>query len=416
MKARWMVPPVAALVIVTVASGLQRGSIHEVEERTAMLRKAIVRFGAREPGAGADGMKGQVQSPAQQANKPIDWKEVARKVSEARNGREMGDIRTMLRLHKQLQELSAADLGAALDGIAALDLPDQGRMMLQQMLVGLIVEKSPEELLKRFADKIGLDGDWVSWQLARAITGWAKANPDAATAWLDQQIAAGNLESTKLDGRSPTRLRFETALVEALIGQDPDAAKARVLALPEDQRQQLLGQLPIGQVGPKQYVELVRGSLSNPLDVSSAIANAASSLRHQGGLERVGRFLDESGATPAERAVVVEQAATTVSQQAVKREDVERMREWVINEAPGSENRLAGKMLANAVENSRTTGFSAAAAMVADFHQSTGSDDVLVGFLSERNIAPSNWQEARQLAEKISNPQQREAILMQLQP
>ncbi len=60
----------------------------------------------------------------------------------------------------------------------------------------------------------------------------------------------------------------------------------------------------------------------------------------------MGKFLQEIDPTPGERTAVVETAVTNrvlqqLWQKGVKREDIDRVREWVAKKAPGSEDHAA---------------------------------------------------------------------------
>ena len=89
------------------------------------------------------------------------------------------------------------------------------------------------------------------------------------------------------------------------------------------------------------------------------------------------------------------------------------MRGWVSAQAPESTGTITGKALANASKNGGKMKFSEAADLALEYNTTTGNDEVLASFLDEWP-ARQNKEQARILAEKISDPKRREAILKKL--
>ena len=130
---------------------------------------------------------------------------------------------------------------------------------------------------------------------------------------LDKQIAAGKFESRSLDGRSEMRTMFEAGVLENLISSDLEAAGRRLLALPEDQRREVLEQLSFSELGPdarRDYATLVRQLVPSD-ERPGSFANIATQLVEDGGYQKVSAFLDAVEATAEERAVSARQAAAT---------------------------------------------------------------------------------------------------------
>ena len=86
--------------------------------------------------------------------------------------------------------MTREELLAALDEVATLDLTDNARGMLEQMLIGPLIEKAPELVLTRFIDCLQDARSGLKWHLPNALREWAKNDPAKADAWFDQQIAA----------------------------------------------------------------------------------------------------------------------------------------------------------------------------------------------------------------------------------
>ena len=160
-------------------------------------------------------------------DKKIDWKDLAGKIGQMRNGGGMPDMRAMMRMQRLLMDLSAEELAAQLDEIAGLDIEDAARKQLQGMILGVLAEKEPKLALERSGMQLGDENSGMYWQLSSALRKWADKEPAAAIAWLDKQIAAGKFESKSLDGKNQSLVRFEGALVGALLKTDPAAATAR---------------------------------------------------------------------------------------------------------------------------------------------------------------------------------------------
>lgn len=410
-------PPALALVAVGVwnvaqwrAVSVEAGRVRDLSERIQAARSAPaamtdVRF-AKPKAALAEG--------------PIDWKRLASQFKEMEESGGMGDIRTMIAFQKRLAAMSRDELVAALEEIASLELDAGQRELLEQMLVSPLIGKDPELALTTFASRIPLDDDGVAWQLSSALAAWAKINPAGAAAWFDRQIAAGLFDSKSLDGQSQTRTEFEAAMTGVLLDSDVAAANRRIAALPEDQRREALEQISFSELnaaGQKAYMEMVRGLIPQD-ERDGSFSHVISELVPDGGYARVGAFLDEIQATPEERSVSAREAANTrleeiAGEREVTRQDVDAMREWLKNQAPGTEDRVTGEALADAAQEGGEFGFAEASKLALEYHQTSGNDDVLVAFL-ESFAARSNLDEALPLADKITDPARRDAILKRL--
>jgi hypothetical protein len=410
-------PPALALVAVGVwnfaqwrAVAVEAGRVRDLSERVQAARSA--------PAAVADVRFAKPKAAL--AEGPIDWKRLAAQFKEMEESGGMGDIRTMIAFQKRLAAMSRDELVAALEEIASLELDAGQRELLEQMLVSPLIGKDPELALTTFASRIPLDDDGVAWQLSSALAAWAKINPAAASAWFDRQIAAGLFDSKSLDGQSQTRTEFEAAMTGVLLDSDVAAANRRIAALPEDQRREALEQISFSELsapGQKAYMEMVRGLIPQD-EREGSFSHVISELVPDGEYARVGAFLDEIQATPEERSVSAREAANTrleeiAGEREVTRQDVDAMREWLKLQAPGTEDRVTGEALADAAQEGGEFGFAEASKLALEYHQTSGNDDVLVAFL-ESFAARSNLDEALPLADKITDPARRDAILKRL--
>lgn len=416
MKPTILIPPFLALVVVAGWIGSERHAISTLEKESAVLREHLAH---RSSDTGPDATSANPKSTGKQTKKePIDWKKVAAQIAEARsNNGGMGDMRAMIRLQQRLQELSRDELASALDEVAALDLNDETRQQLEMMLIGPLCQKDPEFALNRYIDRVADQRGGMSWQLANAMTIWMKKDPEKAVGWFDQQIAAGKFDSKSLDGKSQSRMQFEGMVIGTLLGTDNAAAAARLKVLPEDQRADVLRNNTGGAVKEKDqlaFANLVREQLPEK-DQAQALAQQASQKAWSEGYTKITEYLERIEATPAERAVCVQEAAESKIQQisrnkVITREDIDSLRDWATTQSPDTLDEVTGSALATATQTNQKLEFSAAAELATQYHQASGNDEVLIKFLNS-GAAYSHKEEAIALAAKITDPKQRGEIL-----
>lgn len=331
-------------------------------------------------------------------------------------------MRSMMRLQAQLQDMTADELLVAMDEIAALDIPAEAKTRLEQMLMGPLLQKEPELGLSRFIDRISDEQNGIAWQLSNALKEWAAKEPGKASAWFDEQIAAGKFDSRALDGKSESRIQFEGAMISALLSTDPGAARRRLQGIPEDQRGEVLQNHAFQSIKEQDqlaFVGLVRSEL--PVgEQPNTISRLASRLVSLGSYEKVTAFLERIDATPEERTKSVESAAESKIQnlgyrEGVTRGEIDSMREWVAAQAPGSTDRVTGKALARSLRGAKGIKFPEAAALARQYGASSGNDEVVVSFLEDQgSSARAHRDEARELANSIADVKRREEILKRL--
>ncbi|MDB6080003.1 MAG: hypothetical protein JWO82_3750, partial [Akkermansiaceae bacterium] len=243
MKLLHVLPPVVALVAGGFWTGYQRQRLGSLERESDLLRGSI--DSARHTDAGAayssslENSKGVHDPKAAVAGKKIDWKKVL-EMQKNRTG-DVADMRLMIEMQKKLTSLTAGELLAQLDEIAAMDATEADKAQLESMLIGVLAQKDPEKVMERFASWIA--SDRMTWQLNDAFQKWAAKDLTAATAWMERQIEAGTFDSKSLDGRSSTRAQFEGSLMTSLLQSDPKGAEERIKALPDDQRSNVFNNL-----------------------------------------------------------------------------------------------------------------------------------------------------------------------------
>ena len=415
MKPQFFILPGIALVVVGSWFSGEHRSTSLLEQESAVLKQ---RLAARASDSGPDGASSKAKSPDPLAMEkaPIDWKKLAAQQGKMRSS-DIGDIGDSIRLRQKLSALSKEELISALDEIAILDLPDASRQALQRMLLGPLCEKDPECALTRYFEPINDEDSRLRWQFANAMTDWTGKNPAAATAWFDQQIAAGKFDGKSLDGKSQAWIQFEGSLITGLISIDPAAAALRLKSLPEDQRADSLQSAgsAIKDEDQLAYANLVRSGLPEKAQ-AGIFTEKASMLAWEEGYTDITKYLDRIKATPAERAVCVEKAVEAKIRQLsqkkkVTREDIVAMREWATSQAPGTTDKVTGIALATSTQATQKLEFSEAAVLATQYHEAGGKDEVLIGFLMAYDPNNGFKEEARVLAQKISDVKKREEIL-----
>lgn len=417
MKPVTVIPPLAALAIAGIWLGTQRKSISAVESETSLLRQHIDAANAPSSPDDDRSLTG-ARARAKQSKDPaaIDWKELATKMTAGQGM--MPDMRAMMEIQRKIMAMSAAEIGTALDEIAALELDKASRAQLESMLVGLLAQKEPQLVLERYFDKVDDPNSGMSWQLASAFQQWLGKDSAAAAAWFDARIAEGKFESKSLDGKSQGRLQFEAAMVSSLLASDPAAAGKRIAALPEDQRRDLFQQGMFMNLKPgseKAFATLIREHV--PEDQrGAALASATGLMVHQGGYEKVGEYLDGIEATPAERKAVASQTASSklqalTHQGTIDRAAIDEMRGWLSKQAPDDVDTVTGESLGNLWNPS--VKWEDNAKLVGELHAEGASDELLVSFLGGHQ-ASQHREAALELASKIADETKRAEIMERL--
>jgi hypothetical protein len=414
LKSKFFILPVVSLLLIAGWIGSGRRSISLLEEESALLKQALA---ARAFSSGADTADSKSPDQLGKEKEPIDWKKIAAQMEEIQKSAELGDFVSFERLKKKFNALSKEELVSALEEIATLDLPDESLLILQQMLLRPLCDKDPEYALKRYFGRMDDQRGNLNGVLAGAMKDWASNDPAAAIAWFDQQIAAGKFDGKSLDGESYTRIQFEGQLLKALFPTDPAAAASRLKSIPENQRAESLrsGGNSLEDKDQLAYANLIRNVLPAKAQAETFILHITYKL-DGGGPNKITEYLDRIKATPAERAICVEHLVESKIQELsrnrkVTREDLDAMREWTTSQAPGTTDKVTGVALANSTQGTQKLEFSEAAALATQYHEASGNDDVLIGFLMAYDPDKGSKEEARVLAQKISDVKKREEIL-----
>ncbi|RYD20066.1 MAG: hypothetical protein EOP88_16535 [Verrucomicrobiaceae bacterium] len=421
MKAIHFIPPAVALVLVAVWNAGQMRSLGALEKDSAALRKELAAAGSSGV-SGQDPVKGTLPGREKAGKGSVSgWKEMTMRLVSAKAAGEKSHLRATLDFQQRLSEMSADELISALQEISAMGLSDEDRESIEEMIMEALIKKDPQQALEQFADRIESDPEGLGWQLSSAMKEWAKKDLAAATAWFDRQIAAGKFESRTLDGRSETRSQFESALMESLMTTDPQSAGERLAALPEDQRREVLQQIPFSELSPEEqraYTDLVR-SLIPADERAGSFAHIAEELVGEDGYDKVGKFLDSVNATSSERSAAATQAAESrLSQIAgdgdISQGEVDSLRTWLGTQAPGEADAITGRALAEAAQEDGEFSFDEASELLQHYQRTSGNDEMLIAFL-KRYSARSNLDEARPLIDLVSDPKIRDQFMKDLE-
>jgi hypothetical protein len=221
-----LIAPAAALVLCGWWIAGQRQELAVLESGNADWSARIASAGSGPHGEEAStdpSLAARVRAQtARGGGRKVDWKSIAARIR-LRSGDGVQDMHAMVGLHRILRGLSAEELAAGLEELEGIDLSDEERRELESAMLGILIQKDPQLALERLASRVNDERHGVSWVLATGFREWSEKDPTAAIAWMDQRIADGEFDSKALDGRSPSRLRFEACLLRMLAVSDPAA-------------------------------------------------------------------------------------------------------------------------------------------------------------------------------------------------
>lgn len=406
MKTSTWITPAVVLLAAGVWTGTKYQSLATLESGNASLREKI-NF-TQQSQRSSMAVKTQTDDGA------INWQKLA---TEPDNGPERA------RFVKLLETMNREELIATLHQTASFDCPKGRRTVLEAAVIFRLTQLDPEWVLAHHVTRLHESG----LRLNSAFTKWAQHDTAAASAWLDAQIASGNLDSKSLDnsrGYGP-RVGFESALIALLIDSDPSAAGHRLGALPEAQRMSVMTSLasrvsgrllnsPLAEGNHLAFANLVRSQI--PADRQMDILSRC--LPYFWGVEEfptVVAYLDVIEATPEERISCVENyfglhIRMLSSKREVTLDDLQIQRRHFAEIFPAGIDSMTTAALAKAVESGNHP-FSDAARLAVELMEATGSDEVLAGFLETGDFNASHKALGRELAAKVRDEERRAAIL-----
>ena len=159
-----LLPPAVALVLVGTWLGIQLLAISTMASENGVLRKAIAAARLLATGGHAKAVDKLARDTGR-----LEWPKLAAVAAEMQKSGGLGDLRTMVHLQQRLRSMTREELVAALDEIAATELPAASRAALEPLLIGPLLEKDPALVLTRFTDRLDDHDDAMDRQLAVAL-------------------------------------------------------------------------------------------------------------------------------------------------------------------------------------------------------------------------------------------------------
>jgi hypothetical protein len=412
-----IIPPAIALILVGAWVVPQRRSMAVLETECALLQSTIT---------AAESHSTTSPDPLETRRKIIEWTKLGSQfqsnpmMSSGSSSFIIGampDPREAIRFRQRMDAMSSAEIIAALDEIAALDLPPKVRENLEWTLLDSMARKDPAAALELMENRGLMKSYLYEYLISYTLQAWAQKDTAAAADWFDGQIAAGTFDSKALDGVSSSRQSLETTFIRILLGSSPEAAARRLAALPEDQRGDVMSMYDMSSV-PEEiqlaHAALIRAQVPEK-DQAGTIASQMINLVKRGDYSAATAYLDRIAATPAERTASAVKATRDMfpinpNSGKLSREDFDALREWVRDQAPDAVDKITVEALATNANGDYKITFAAAADLAVEYSAQSGDDEVLAGFLAS-NAAQRNKTIARDLAAKISDETRRAEIL-----
>jgi RNA polymerase sigma factor (sigma-70 family) len=305
--------------------------------------------------------------------------------------------------------MSAVELGSLNHQLLALGTTDGVASDLANWIMPALCTKDFPYAFEHFETQL------LPEDADRKFSAWAKSDPTAARLWLDQQVASGKLESKSLDKPNPLRGFFERSIFRDLFLRDPAAAADRVAALPESERKMVFPERwESKDVFTEAQLLQMAGLIRSYLPVKDQ-ANEIATLMHISGTKDVAktvRFLDTIEATPVERRTLAMDLAFGFYNDKLSIALLDQFRTEISSFAPQHVDAATGHALAAAMLGDGMS-FNDAAALALHYHEAGAGDDILIHLCGSQG-GKDNKAAARIIAEKISHPKRRAALLNQL--
>jgi RNA polymerase sigma factor (sigma-70 family) len=408
MKATTYIAPAVIILLSGTWMVRQRLETAELNRRSERLEASLASHSAESTNPTST-VSAQAKK-ATRATPKIDAKAITAEY--ARVDSSVGGMRFYTKYASILEGTSSEEFGTLLKDLVAIGTTDQGASELSRIFMPLMLRQHFLYAFEHFLPQLEtLSGKDVGGGFEK----WAGEDLAAAARWLDLQVAAGKLDSKALDGPNPMRVIFESHLFSGLFRSDPSAASARLASLPEKERSLVFSEkynttesLTTTQL--VQMSEIIRSHLPTHEQATQIAALAA--RNGKANLTNAAGFLDSIQAKPSERNAMAMDLALDFYGEKISQNALEEFRTSVRRFAPQQLDAATGKALAAAMLRDGTS-FNDAAALALHYHEAGGGDDLLIHFCGSEG-GKANKPAARLIAEKISNPQRREAMMNQL--
>lgn len=331
-----ILPAVAGLVYATLINGQQR-TITILTEKTVLLSERLQQFSE-------ESETRKKERFATAADKKSDLKNIAKSMKELENGEVVGNIRAMLRLQSQLMAMSVEELVAALEDADELGLSDDELKALRGKFIQMLASKDPGLALQKYGKELLEDG---GWSVRSALTQFALKDPLGAMAWVDEQVAKGNLENKSLHENNSPRAQIEAALLQSLLGKQDGLISERLATLPEKERlaamekvyleendkpaQLAFGQLIRANVPEKKQADFLADKFYNIVDMDG---------------KKAGELFETLKSSSSERAQVANKMLEkSANRSGMKTETLVKSYQWVKKLAPEESPATMGEAL-----------------------------------------------------------------------
>ncbi len=388
MKATSAAVPLAVLLVGGVWLALQFRSIAELEDRNTRIAQQLT---AAKP---KDAAKAPPVALTALDRKPVDWAEVARQLKASKPS---DPVNAGARLEQRFTAMSLEEMSAALDEIAATNLADENRELLEKRICTELggPKGGPKLVLERFAGSIG-KGSWP-WTLGGHFKTWIDREPDQAIAWLTKNV-------DRMGDLSPG---FFPMSFYPLLATSPDTAVRLLEAVPPGRRLKSLSSVEFGLSSAAQEVAWA-GIVRQHLPEKDRITAVAwPTMNHSDGdgapmnMAGITAYMKRIEATQQEREACIMVAATEHSAAGPSYRDelkmpewIEALRGWVKGQAPELVDRATGVALAQGIDGS----IKESADLALQYYETSHNDDLLVPLLEK---TPSN-DESRPLARNVA--------------
>lgn len=393
MKLRDLLPPSLALIAGAIWLGVQSHGLSELRSETLDLRQRLASSG-----------KGVSRISANRDEKDFGHLLITSKFTP----------HDQVQLRKAIVEMDRDQLLAVLDQIEALSDNSQALDALLPYLAVALAGKDPQVAVERLVGYYAAGRDKLELPICEALSDWAKRDPAAATHWLDQLAATGAIDKRTTGNLFGCRPILEGALIARLVGANTESAARRLEGLPLAQKQMtfLSASTRLDVSDAAAYAELVR-SQSDEVNPTWVFSRQAEELAKQSGYAGVGDYFSRISPTAAEYETMITAAGIQklrpgVYEPVIQIPAIDTFREWSDTQSPSSTDRATGLMLAHMIEGNIPVAQGIELAL--HYHETTGNDDVLIGFI-QGGFVRQRREQARELAQKISDPTRRDAIL-----
>lgn len=420
MKPRKLLLPIAALIAGGIWLNYQAGERTSLASGNLALRERITAAkgadGADSPGSVAEqrARGGKTTASGKKMSAELmDWKHFAEMQLEGDAGA-MQNLRLNLRMQSRLKKMSAAEILATFDELADSDISREGLSKIESMFFDVAAEKDPELTLRHFENALTGGDHPLGDRLGNTFKKWLGTDSATAIAWFDEMTAAGKFATKRLDGVNQTLIKCAGPVIASLLDSDPAGSLARLQALPEDQRAVvMLWNFNTLKPGTElAFAALVRQGLPES-QRASGFCQVANRMASEEGFSQVSAFLDTIGATAEERQTTAKSAAIAgLAPLLQKNGRITELHDWLVQQNPQTADRDAGNAL---ISNLGKLGHEKTLAAVNELYAKTGSDQLLVGFLS-RTAATELADAAIALINQIKDPELRERFQAKMPP